>query len=78
MPYVRILGFNREKPEIISLIGKSSTVPVVTKASDIAALDEDGKALFEIEARTTDIYHYLYPKKQTTRITEYEHQMIKV
>jgi predicted nucleotidyltransferase len=78
VPYVRILGFNREKPEIISLIGKSSTVPVVTKASDIAALVEDGKALFEIEARTTDIYHYLYPKKQTTRITEYEHQMIKV
>ncbi|HBN84719.1 MAG TPA: hypothetical protein DDZ89_12835, partial [Clostridiales bacterium] len=79
VPYARILGFNTGKAELLGFINRYSNIPVITKTSDVTSL-EDGecKDLFDIEARTTDIYHYLYPSIQAEQPNEYEYRLIKV
>lgn len=79
VPYVRILGFNEKKPELIGLIKRYANIPVITKTSDLAVLNDDEcKELFEIEARTTDIYRYLYPGLQNPDASEYKYRIIKI
>lgn len=79
VPYARILGFNSEKPELLRWITRNSSIPVIMKTSDLYSLnDADCKDLFDIEARTTDIYRYLYPSSQTGQPSEYEYRLIKI
>lgn len=79
VPYARILGFNTEKPEVLGLITGSSTIPVITKTSDVHSSGNPGcKDLFDIEARTTDLYRYLYPTLQQDEPSEYEYRLVKV
>ncbi len=79
VPYARILGFNTTKTELQGLIKRSSSIPVVTKTSDINNLNKvNVKEIFGYEARTTDIYRYLSCSSNNTAPSEYEYQIIKV
>lgn len=59
VPYIRVLGFNQRGAELLREIKKSATLPLVTKASDVADLSPDAKEMFALECRATDIYNLL-------------------
>ncbi|MDF2986296.1 MAG: hypothetical protein K0R50_1806 [Eubacterium sp.] len=55
--YARILGFNQTGRQLLSKMKKSSTLPVITKASDFKTSCNHLLArMLEIEALSTDIY----------------------
>ena len=69
-PYVRILGFSQNGMAALKSI--VSIVPVVTKATQIKALeDSDALKVFETEVRATDLYALAFktPKECGTEFT---------
>ncbi len=52
LPYVRVLGFNKEGSEIIKNAKKTSQIPIATRVSEIKATK-----VFETEARATDLFN---------------------
>lgn len=60
VPYIRILGFNENGKEHLSLMCKNASLPIISRYSDIKNLDERGKALFELECKCTDLYNLGY------------------
>lgn len=62
VPYIRILGFNSKGKEILSQIKKKADLPIISRHSDIADLDDYGKLLYELECRCTDLYNLGYNK----------------
>ncbi len=56
LPYVRILGFNKNGQNLLKSVAKSCPVPVISRVSTISDLSQDSRKLFEIECRATDLY----------------------
>lgn len=62
LPYIRVLGFRKEKSEILADLTDAAKCPVLTnlkKAPDI--LQEDGLALLALEKNATDLHTMLCP-----------------
>ncbi len=62
LPYIRVLGFQKEKADILGDLTLMSKTPILTnlkKAPDI--LDEDGLHLLSIEKLATDLHAMAYP-----------------
>ncbi len=62
LPYIRVLGFQKEKSDILADLTESAKCPVLTnlkKAPDI--LNEDGLALLALEKTATDLHTLAYP-----------------
>lgn len=60
-PYLRVLGFNRTGQEILKAMKRSATLPLITKPAHARSLPQPGRALFELEARFTDLYDLCLP-----------------
>lgn len=62
--YIKVLDFNEKGKEILARIKKSSSVPLITKASKIHDIDEHAvKRLAEINQKATDLYVLGYKNK---------------
>ncbi|MCH5321751.1 MAG: nucleotidyltransferase family protein, partial [Eubacterium sp.] len=59
-PYIRILGFNKKGCEHLGQMKKTAKLPVINRYSDTTKLTDDGKKLFELECRCTDLYNLGY------------------
>lgn len=62
MPYIRVLGFQKERSDILADLTENARCPVLTnlkKAPDI--LNEDGLALLALEKTATDLHALAYP-----------------
>ncbi|MDE5984581.1 MAG: nucleotidyltransferase family protein [Eubacterium sp.] len=59
-PYIRILGFNNTGKEFLSRMKKNTVLPIVSRYADIDKLTDNGKKLFELECRCTDLYNLGY------------------
>ncbi len=55
-PYIRVIGFNERGAEIIRETKKTATLPIITKAADIASLGDDARKIFSSECRAGDIF----------------------
>ncbi len=55
-PYLRVLGCNARGREILKRLKKTAPLPVLTKPAHAKELDGEGRRLFELEARCTDLY----------------------
>ena len=55
-PYLRVLGFNRRGQEILARMRTEATLPLLTKPAHARDLNDEGRTLFELEARCTDLY----------------------
>ena len=55
-PYIRVLGFNERGREVLRQMKERATLPVITKPAHARRLDPEGRALFELERRCTDLY----------------------
>ena len=63
--YIRVLAFNDRGTEILKLMKKSASLPVImSPAKDMKKLDDMGKKIFEIDLRASDLYGLLTPNVQ--------------
>lgn len=58
IPYIRVLGFNRNGAELIR--NADAKLPIITKAADIAGMGESAQRIFSAECRAGDIYSLCY------------------
>ncbi|MEE1011219.1 MAG: nucleotidyltransferase family protein [Acutalibacteraceae bacterium] len=56
VPYIRVTGFNSKGAELIRKAAETATLPLITKASDVANLGEEAQRIFSAECRAGDIY----------------------
>lgn len=62
VPYIRILGFNDRGRDILTQMKKTASLPIISRYADINNLSSNGKRLFELECRCTDLYNLGYKK----------------
>ncbi len=62
-PYLRVLGFNDAGRILLKQINENMNYPVVMRYSDLSRLDSYAKRIFELEARSQDLY-FLTTKKR--------------
>lgn len=55
-PYLRVLGCNERGREVLRQVKKTASLPLLTKPAHAKALDGEGRRLFELEARCTDLF----------------------
>lgn len=53
-PYIRVLAADEKGIELLKSAKSTATLPIVTKHSDIAKLDDKCKAVYEIQCSSTD------------------------
>ena len=61
-PYLRVLGMNDTGRALLREIKSRGTLPVLTKPAHVRKLPGDAQRLFELEARTTDLYGLCLPQ----------------
>lgn len=76
IPYIRVLGFNKNGEAFMREIFKNCAVPVINRAADVLKLDPAAKQVFETEARATDLYLLSLEKPQKCGL-EYTSKIIK-
>ncbi|SBV96056.1 conserved hypothetical protein [uncultured Eubacteriales bacterium] len=64
VPYVRVLGMNHRGRELLSRMKKTCVLPVITKPAHARRLEGEGRALFETEARCTNLFALCTPQPQ--------------
>lgn len=55
-PYIRVLGVNERGREVLRQMKERTQLPVITKPAHAKQLAPEGRRLFELEARCTDLY----------------------
>ena len=55
-PYIRVLGFNGTGRLALSEIKKRSSLPIITKVSELSKLNDACRRAFDLESRCDDIY----------------------
>lgn len=61
VPYIRVLGFNKNGAELLKKMKEKASLPVVTRSADIKALGEDARRIFELECRARDLFALTLP-----------------
>lgn len=62
LPYIRVLGFQKEKSDILADLTEASKCPVLTNLKKAPTLlNEDGLALLALEKTATDLHTLAYP-----------------
>ena len=63
--YIRVLAMNKRGTDLLGEISKNADVPVITSpARDINKLNAEGRRLFELECRVSDMYSLFTPSVQ--------------
>ena len=68
--YAKVLAVNENSKDIISLMAKNSSIPILTRKSDDLTLKKTAQKCFEIDQIANDLYNL------ATRQKENEHQML--
>jgi predicted nucleotidyltransferase len=53
--YLRVLGVKKEAKGLLGEIAKNAWVPLICKKSDAEQLDDDGRALYELDVLASDV-----------------------
>lgn len=61
LPYLRVLGFNKNGIELLKEKVSKAPVPVITRTADINNLPKDSLKVFETESRATDLFGLSLP-----------------
>ena len=56
VPYLRVLGLNERGGGLLRRMKQAASLPVITKPAHARALEAEGRTLFELEGRCTDLY----------------------
>lgn len=61
IPYIRVLGFNKNGQDILKTARDTASLPIIMKASQVNPLSENARHIFELERRATDLYTLAMP-----------------
>lgn len=61
VPFIRVLGFNENGAKILKKAKETATLPIVTKSSEINALGETAKRVFDLECFARDMLSLALP-----------------
>ena len=70
--YAKVLAVNSDSMDLISLLSKQSSIPILTRKSDLSALKKTSEKCFELDVLANDLYDLVTENKQN------ENQMIIV
>lgn len=74
--YIRILGFNNKGTEILKIMKKTATIPIIAKISNLPKeLSDIGKKMLDLEIKSSDIY-YTFTNKVMPCGTEYKNGIV--
>ena len=59
--YIRVLAFNERGTEILKEMKKTAALPVLTTARSFKALDENARAMLDIDLRASDLFALCTP-----------------
>jgi len=76
-PYIRVLGAAKAGEEVLRIMKKTASLPILSKTADISKLDEFGRKIFALEAAATDLYGLTLPEIALCG-AEYTRRFIKV
>ncbi len=77
LPYIRVLGIRKDSISLLNSLGKSASLPVVTRFKDTSELPENAKRLHDIDMRAADIFP-LAQKSRKYAAFDYEAPLIIV
>ena len=63
VPFIRVLGFNENGAKILKKAKETANLPIITKSSEINALGEDAKRVFELECFARDMFSLALPER---------------
>jgi predicted nucleotidyltransferase len=61
VPYIRVLGFNENGARLLKEAKEKSTLPIVTKPSQIKELGQSAQNLFDLECTARDLFSLALP-----------------
>ncbi len=61
VPYIRILGFNEKGAKLLKEMKEKATLPVISRFSDVEALDSKAKRTFLLESQARDVFSLCLP-----------------
>ncbi len=61
VPYIRVLGFNEKGARLLKEMKGKATLPVITRYSDVEALDDTAKRTFSLECQARDVFSLCLP-----------------
>lgn len=62
--YAKVLAVTGDKKDLISLISKTSKIPLITRKSEVSGLKKHAMACFMIDAIANDIYNLMQGEKE--------------
>ncbi|ONI40893.1 hypothetical protein AN396_00875 [Candidatus Epulonipiscium fishelsonii] len=57
IPYLRVLGCRKQSLELISILHKKASVPIIISSNKISELDSLGQMLFKYEINASNLYY---------------------
>ncbi len=77
--YAHILGFRKDQSDVLSVIKKHSTIPMITKLTAADSLSEIAKRMLEQDIYASNLYESVITDKfHTPFINEYEHPIVRI
>lgn len=65
--YVRVLGMNKTGAAYLKALKHSCSLPVITKTANLPDFSPEGKRMFELDCKASDVYALLYPNPNKNR-----------
>ncbi len=62
IPYIKVLGMNKNGIEVLKKAKKNSSLPVIARQQDIKKLNKSATEVFETERNICDLYQFFAPK----------------
>jgi len=69
-PYIRVLGFKKDKEKLLSSIVENSSLPVLVNFKDSEGLNDNCKNLLNMENKATDIYYLGSPAQSYRKLNK--------
>ena len=77
--YARILGFRKDARRLLSLLNRSSQVPLVTKLTRTEKLSSTGLSMLKTDIFASNLYESIITNKyKMPFINEYHHQILRI
>ncbi len=77
VPYIRVTGFTERGAELVRMAKETACLPVITKTSDIASLDDNAQRIFSLECRAGDIFALCFKNAAACGVEKRSYPIIK-
>ena len=77
--YAKLLGFRKDRQDLLSIIAKKSALPLLTRLSDTDSISEIGQKMLRHDILASNLYQSVITDKYKTAFrNEYKQPMLKI